>query len=193
MPSQTTDEITGQMSLTASKVRRVTSARSLVVSENTSPVWPLVISALMPGRFASQVANRRSSASSMLKSGRNGTAVAGMMPWRSMRWLITSPSGSRSGFCEMVRGAAGGFEGARQRRRGGEQRRDADLFEVHDRGSHGRRRDADGGDRIAVGVEHRRRQHAKAGDVLLIGHRVAAGANLLEPRQQLVEIDDRPL
>ena len=66
IPSQTTDEITGHMPSTALAVIRVTSARSRGVSENTSPVWPLVISATMPGWLASHCAKRRSSGSSML-------------------------------------------------------------------------------------------------------------------------------
>jgi hypothetical protein len=82
MPSHTTEETTGQMSFTASAVMRVTSARSRAVSEKTSPVWPLVMRAITPLRRASQAAKRRSSASSMPWSGRKGTAMAGMMPWK---------------------------------------------------------------------------------------------------------------
>ena len=82
MPSQTIDEMTGQDPSTARAAMRVTSARSRGVSENTSPVWPLVIMPTTPGCAASQRANEVSSCSSMEKSGRNGTAIAGMRPWK---------------------------------------------------------------------------------------------------------------
>ena len=90
MPSQTIDEITGQRSLTAAAVMRVTSARSRGVSEKTSPVWPLVIRAVTPGRLATHWLNRLSSISSMLRSLRNGTAMAGMMPWKLMAGTTAS-------------------------------------------------------------------------------------------------------
>ena len=44
---------------------RVTSARSAGVRENTSPVWPLVITATTPSCPASQLARRRRAGSSM--------------------------------------------------------------------------------------------------------------------------------
>ena len=47
-PSQTIDEITGRRLDSSSATMPVTAARSPGVSENTSPVWPLVITATTP-------------------------------------------------------------------------------------------------------------------------------------------------
>ena len=55
-------------------------SRLTLEGENTSPVWPLVITATTPRWAASQDARRRSAASSMRWSGVNGQAIAGMMP-----------------------------------------------------------------------------------------------------------------
>ena len=72
--------ITGSLPRSSSATMRVTSARSCGCSENTSPVWPLVITATMPGCAASHDARRRSAGSSMRWSGVNGQAMAGMIP-----------------------------------------------------------------------------------------------------------------
>ncbi len=80
MPSHTIEEITGSLPRSSSATMRVTCARSAGVSENTSPVWPLVMTATTPSWPASQLARRRSAGSSMRRSAVNGQAIAGMMP-----------------------------------------------------------------------------------------------------------------
>ena len=65
MPSQTIDEMTGSFPRSSSATMRVTSARSRGVSENTSPVWPFVMTATTPGCVASQDACLRSAGSSI--------------------------------------------------------------------------------------------------------------------------------
>jgi hypothetical protein len=79
-PSHTIEEITGSFPLSSSATMRVTSARSLGVSEKTSPVWPLVMTATTPGCVPSHAACLRRAGSSILKSGVNGQAMAGMIP-----------------------------------------------------------------------------------------------------------------
>ena len=64
-PSHTMEEITGSLPFSSSATMRVTSARSLGVSENTSPVWPLVITATTPGCWPSHAACLRSAGSSI--------------------------------------------------------------------------------------------------------------------------------
>ncbi len=64
-PSQTIDEMTGMRPLSSSATMRVTVARSAGVSEKTSPVWPLVITATTPSWPASHEASLRSAGSSM--------------------------------------------------------------------------------------------------------------------------------
>jgi hypothetical protein len=80
MPSQTIELITGSLPRSSSATIRVTVARSAGVSENTSPVSPLVITATTPAWSASQEASLRSAGSSMRWSAVKGQAIAGMMP-----------------------------------------------------------------------------------------------------------------
>ena len=79
-PSHTIDEITGMRPRSSSATMRVTSARSDGVSENTSPVWPLVMIATTPSWPASQEASLRSAGSSMRWSAVKGQEMAGMIP-----------------------------------------------------------------------------------------------------------------
>ncbi len=74
------EEITGSRPRSSSATMRVTSARSAGVSANTSPVWPLVITATTPSWPASHDASLRSAGSSMRWSGVKGQEMAGMMP-----------------------------------------------------------------------------------------------------------------
>jgi hypothetical protein len=66
VPSAQTAEMTRTRPPTASVTIRVTSARSSGSSEPTSPVCPLVISAVTPSRAASQRAKRARPSSSIL-------------------------------------------------------------------------------------------------------------------------------
>src|SRR5205085_11604575 len=148
MPSQTTEEMVGQMPLMALAVMRVTSARSFAVSENTSPVCPLVIRPTMPLRRASQVANRASSASSMLWSLRKGTAIAGMMPLKLVMTVMRDSSYVQVlGLRNVEGGAAQRLQGARELTGRLEQGFDADALELVCRKPHGGRCDADRGQR----------------------------------------------
>jgi hypothetical protein len=78
-PSHTIDETTGIRPRNSSATMRVTSARSCGCSENTSPVWPLVITATMPGCAASQEASLRKAPRRCGGRG-EGQAMAGMIP-----------------------------------------------------------------------------------------------------------------
>src|SRR5438128_3443072 len=192
MPSHTTEDTVGQMPLMALAVMRVTSARSFAVSENTSPVCPLVIRPTMPLRRASQVANLASSASSMLWSLRKGTAIAGMMPLKLVMTVMRDSSCAQILGLRDVEGcAAQGLERARELTGRLEQGFDADALELASRKPHGGRSNADRRQRDAIEIEHGGGEHAEAGNVFLVRHGVAHRLHLLQPAQQRVEVGDR--
>src|ERR1051325_9416180 len=169
MPSQTIDEITGTRPSTAWAVMRVTSVRSAGVSENTSPVWPLVIRALMPRWPASQRANRVSPAVSMLKSSLKGTAIAGISPLRSSVCGTGGSGFERSGRLSVRRHAARTAHGLGQAGGGGGGGVAGVGQELRFRPAKGRGCGAEAGDRHAVDVDDRGGDHPQPRDGLLVG------------------------
>src|SRR5579872_4577285 len=188
MPSQTTEEITGHLPSTALAVIRVTSARARGVNEKTSPVWPLVISATMPGWAASHCEKRRRSPSSMLKSVLKGTAIAGIIPSKLSFGTFISYCSYRSGRGSFMTKSAGALQRAGQRLRRLHHGPRAGRFEIFQIGVEGRSRDAQSGQWNPVGIEDGCSDDIKSGNRFLIGNRIAAPLDLLESHQKRIEI-----
>src|SRR5262245_27034066 len=135
-----------------------------------------------PGCAASQRAKAVNSLSSIEKSDRNGTAIAGMSPWKFV--IVGIVAFLSGGLSERRWRDAGtrGLDGARELGCGRHHRFAGCGIEGLERHGEGWSRDRERRQRHAIGIEHGRSQHTQPGDVLLVRQRKAAAPDMIQPR-----------